>query len=300
MKKMCLFVLGLLFIVPTIVSGAVAPYAEDLGLIIKVEDCALSNVVDNYYFDISARSVELSERFNGDTAEQYPSFIDLTTYGDFTSEWVSVSKFDIYNGQGYQTDCKTQYYEYMDSKDQIPFTEFKVVVYQNQSIVAESDVYDVLSVVTDTNDLDGHMVVYNIENGTFLLEPYATEYVEFNNPYADTIGWIIIAVFIVLGILAFSVLVLIEPIIMLLSKKGMSITLLSLILNGLSLGIMLVPFVIDSLQGPVAFLFFIVAEAVLVFKVLRIRKENPKAKVVSLIFSIINSLVFIVFTFALQ
>ena len=148
--------------------SAFTPAIEPMyrGIYVEAVGCSESS---DYFIDVVVLKNEADEFIDLDAdVVEYSSAVDLSEYGDFDNEWISLSKFYSI-GATTRDGCTVNFFGDIDDLTEIPYNEYRVVVYRNDELLSVSDSYNTENI--SYGDTFGDMIQYVEETNEFNVEP---------------------------------------------------------------------------------------------------------------------------------
>ena len=269
------------------------------GIVVEITPCDIvEEKYDTYLVDVVVRKDELeyfrSTPFDWSTEPYMDSERLLDSeYANLDNEWISLL---LYIGEDYINDkCGAFMFGHYYLQEDFGFTEFKVVIYEKGEEPVVSGIISTDFLASWENHT-GHKIIYNHENGFFSLREYEIEYND--TDFTGILGFFNSLQFIVMVILFFIVgsFALFESFIYLISRQGKKAVLIAFIFNSLVVGLVVIQlgeFLVLTTEPVFRFVFMWVAASLYVSKVVLLDKYAYTTFKVSILFSSIFYVIFL-------
>lgn len=293
-KAIFILLLFVVLLSPVKVEATDAPEVYPIGIVIDIHPCDASNVSDDYYYvDIVAPREDVESFIKTPTATyRFPDDLLNSVYSSSENEWVSVILFMEYN-EWVNQECRTIFYSDAFDSEQIPFDQYKVVIYEDGQEPVESSIYDSSESATYDHPF-GYKTFYNPESKAFSRAYYEAETFYGGGVNFDGLLYFLIGVFAVL----ISVFVLMESFIYLVARQGWKSVLITLGFNALVflIAYLQVIEIYGKLTNVALILGIILIPGIYTIKVLLVKRYTIGAHQISILISVIYYGLYFFFT----
>lgn len=170
MRKQIKAIFMVLLFVVLLSPIKVAGFSYDMnpsykGVYVEIDNCVEQ---DDYYIDIVVLKAEIDDSVSPSGAGYpYPSSINSNEYGDYSNEWISMSKF--YDpGPTIRETCRVNFYGQIEDVSEVPFSEYKVIIYDDGELIASSVEYPMSEI--SFSGVVGSMIVFDSDNSKMIVQ----------------------------------------------------------------------------------------------------------------------------------
>ena len=232
MKKILISLFAIVTLISSLKVSAFSPMPPSpLGIIIEIDGCDSGSAVDSRYFvDVIVKEEDIRDYMLDDgllrSDAAIPEELYDSEYSNQENEWVSLSLHYMYDNDWIRESCITNYFRYNEYVDELPFAEYKLVVYEEGKTAVVSKVYFTSNLASRV-DLVGFKHIYDPVTQTFSLQGYEAEFYTVNPHWTDYMMTGLIPVVVLIAVS----LGLLESFIHYLMNKGKKAVLISLVFN---------------------------------------------------------------------
>ena len=236
MKKLIISVFVLIVLFTSFEVSAFSPAPPSpIGIVIEIDGCIDEDVDDDtYYIDLLVKKADIENEMLDDGLlrrnDAIPDEAYENEYANPESEWISLSLHYMYDEDWRRERCSMNYFDYIEHINYLPFSEYKIAIYEKGEVPIISKTYFTTNIAT-WDDVDGFKHIYNPLDKTFSLKGYTAEYESGGTSFFDLMQFIYIGM-IVLFVLGFGI---IESFAYLVSKQGWRPLFISLGFNMLAI-----------------------------------------------------------------
>ena len=162
--------------IPIKVGASVPPEAYPVGIVIDIDSCSESeDNEDTYIVDIVVPRVDVADQMSTTLhyTDSTPEDLKTSAYRDVDNEWISAILY-LDEAEWRNEVCRTTFYSYAYTIEEFPFSEYKVVVYEEGHEPVESPIYQSSQSATQ-EDPAGYKTVYDSSTQTFARLNYEAE-----------------------------------------------------------------------------------------------------------------------------
>ena len=298
-KVILIIMFFVVLMIPIKVGASVPPEAYPVGIVIDIDSCSESeDNEDTYIVDIVVPRVDVADQMSTTLhyTDSTPEDLKTSAYRDVDNEWISAILY-LDEAEWRNEVCRTTFYSYAYTIEEFPFSEYKVVVYEEGHEPVESPIYQSSQSATQ-EEPGGYKTVYDSSTQTFARLNYEAEIFRGNTGEWDGIIIFIIIVFIIL----ISAFVLMESFIYLVSRQGWRAVLLTLGINASVLLIVVIQTVIGFRNYRIVFMILglVFVPGIYTIKVLLINKYAARATKVSILISVVYFVIYFYYTVVLN
>jgi len=228
--------------------------------------------------------------------DSIPEDLKTSEYRDYDNEWISVILY-LEEANWRNEVCRTTFYSYFYMTEDFPFSQYKVVVYEEGQEPVESPVYLTSESATQEHPV-GYKTIYDSSAQTFERFHYEAEIFTGNNgPWGGLL--IIIAIIFVVLISAF---VLMESFIYLVSRQGWKTVLITLGINAFVFLIVVIQTIIGYGNYRIVFMILglVFVPGIYAIKILLINKYAARATKVSIFISVVYFVIYFYYSVVLN
>lgn len=228
-KAILIVLLFVVILIPLSACAIDPPRIYPVGIVVDVDISGVSPHAHQVFFvDIVVPRSEVLELLRSEPEQSlyYPTELYNSVYGDRDNDWVSATLYLEETHRRPFNDDGATFFDLLHDVDEIPFSQYKVVVFNAYEEPVVSSVFEAdESAMYD--DPVGYKSVYYAEGETFERVYYEAEVEPYEFGSRNTLIYFIIAAFVVL----ISVFVLMESFIYLVARQGSKAVLITLGFN---------------------------------------------------------------------
>lgn len=299
MRKQFMAILKVLLLVVLLIPAGgclSAPEIYPVGIVVDVDISGVDLHQNGHYFiDIVVLRSEVSEILTI-TPLQRPAYhtgLYNSVYADRDNEWVSATLYLDESFRKQFNDDGIIFYSHLTHVDQIPFSQYKVVVYYDLEEPAVSSVFETSDSAMYDNPA-GYKTVYFPASETFERVYYEAEVEPAEFGTGNSFIYFIIVVFVVL----ISAFVLMESFIYLVARQGWRAVVITLGFNVLVFFISVMQTL--DMYGKYNMVFLILGmifvPVIYAIKILLMKKHAPLAYKISILISVVYYAIYFYYT----